>query len=566
MRCRNKKVKCDFNQPTCGRCQTSNATCEYSSPPPRVDGQAFDRIGNQVDDLLKKMKRIQSNYVPDSQQSTATDSVHWKLSVTPNAGIRIDTNIVNVNELYQILLNGISQLNINNTTIPHRQILPPPTPTPPTTSYPNLDHQQLSKETIHELINSYYHSCFLAFTIVNPEEFTLKLLNTTPQSKTKHKLLMNSIFAWVIKHGSTYHQLVTQSDTLYFKKARQLLEKCFVQSSPVTIHALLHLYMYQLLCDQADLAYLYIGLAIRMAQDLEFNKPKPLVDPIQAEMNKRLWWSTYWLDLTAALESNRPTMFDDSENDLEYPQKLAFEDEKAGDRIDFCVYSIQLLKIRKKIIKTLPSVSGQSLLASIAAFELDLEQWRQRVPTHLTVLHIQYHTTWIVLHQHLLSPTWTPVTLLSWTMCQKHANMITQLLETYAAQTDHWCHFHYALDGVYTSVDIHQRIAENNAEERQLAITNLLATIAVLDKSPLKHLKKVSDILTSIHAFLFDYTSAPSPVVVEPQEMAIIKLNDPNSSLHNLSITPSHLFDESAFEFNPSIDTSRKRISRDWEL
>lgn len=594
MRCRTKKVKCDFNQPTCSRCQSSNSTCEYSTPPPRVDGQAFDRIGDQVNDLLKKMKRIQSTYVPDNNDTTTafataatTEPVHWKLSVNPSSGIRIDTNISNVNELYQILLNGISQLNIN-----HHLRTSSTSPSPLTASHyqtPKLlllhDQQQLPKETLHHLMSSYYSSCFLAFTVIHPEEFTQKILSTTPESKTKHKLLMNSIFAWVIKHSSVFHHLNNHSDTIYFKKARQLLQKCFVKSSPVTIHALLHLYMYQLLCDEADLAYLYIGLAIRMAQDLEFNK-KPAnpwtLDPVQAELNKRLWWSTYWLDLTAALESNRPAMVDDSETHLDYPQKLDFEDVTAGDRIDFCVHSIQLLKIRKKIIKTLPSLSGEALLASVASFESELERWHQLAPAHLTVLHIQYHTTWIVLHQHLLSPTW--ITLLSWTLCQKHANMITQLLDEYANRATNWCGFFYALDGVLTSVEIHQRVALENPEDRQLAISNLLTTVSVLNKSPLTHMKKVTDILTSIHTFLFTTTSTTTstttatdkeerqqqqqkPQKEEPQEMAVIKLNDPNSSLVNLSITPTHLFDESVFEFNPSIDNAnRKRISRDWDL
>ncbi|KAG1078732.1 hypothetical protein G6F42_024112 [Rhizopus arrhizus] len=90
-------------------------------------------------------------------------------------------------------------------------------------------------------------------------------------------LLTNSINAWVSKHGCIYHNAnggnsQTTMGEVYFKNARQLLKKCFDISSPTTIHALLNLYMYQLSSERSSLAYLYIGLAIRMAQDLKFHK------------------------------------------------------------------------------------------------------------------------------------------------------------------------------------------------------------------------------------------------------------------------------------------------------
>jgi hypothetical protein len=111
-----------------------------------------------------------------------------------------------------------------------------------------------------------------------------------------------------------------------------------------------------------------------------------------------------------------------------------------------------------------------------------------------------------------------------------------------------WCHFFYALDGVLTSVEIYQKMTTDPQ------IAHLLTTLAVLNKSPLTHMKKVADIITSIHGFLITHTVPSPPAYTEPQEMAVVKLNDPNSSLVNLSITPSHLFDENAFEFNPYID------------
>ncbi|CAO3628677.1 unnamed protein product [Mucor hiemalis] len=36
IRCRKKKVKCDFVQPTCGRCAIAGLPCSYATPPRRV--------------------------------------------------------------------------------------------------------------------------------------------------------------------------------------------------------------------------------------------------------------------------------------------------------------------------------------------------------------------------------------------------------------------------------------------------------------------------------------------------------------------------------------------------
>ncbi|CAO3587535.1 unnamed protein product [Absidia cylindrospora] len=60
IRCRKKKVKCDFVQPTCGRCAMANLPCSYATPPRRVDGPAFDQLGNHVEELKERMQKMQT--------------------------------------------------------------------------------------------------------------------------------------------------------------------------------------------------------------------------------------------------------------------------------------------------------------------------------------------------------------------------------------------------------------------------------------------------------------------------------------------------------------------------
>lgn len=628
-------------QPTCGRCAVAGLPCNYATPPRRVDGQAFDQLGNHVEELKERMQKMQnelamikSNLHPfpggsggstisggsvsfpatsgaidddrilslrgttplgsgslmvdqlamAKENGTMTMSepqqpVTWKLSLSPS-GLRIDTNIASVADLYRILLNGISQLNINRESAANlfstdsirgdnskprqhrtwgryaqsraktlesgdmvsgndgmagqsqnsgegrlwevddneaRRILQEHKPADDTIPQRTLDH----------LMHTCYHKCFLAYQIVDKEAF----MQQYASEPGLDPLLANSVSAWLSKHGCIYHNVCPDKDPssmgeYYFKNARQLLKKCFDISSATTVHALLNLYMYQLSSERSSLAYLYIGLAIRMAQDLKFHKKEHMpADEKQRETNKRLWWSAYWLDLCAALESNRPTMVDDKDCDLDYPTKLDFEDEETGYRIDFCVHSIKLMKIRKSITKHLPSEqSGQSLLSAISRLENALTTWMNELPQSLRfeaedvfqktdsfrddaclILNIQYQTTWIMLHKFFLpkqNQTATPVALLSLNICTKSANFITKMLDIYSKNLP-WCQFFYALDGVIASVSIHQSNATSNEKEvAYLAQRNLILTANILKGSPLIYMDKVNEIIESIETFL----------------------------------------------------------------
>ncbi|EPB81278.1 hypothetical protein HMPREF1544_12007 [Mucor circinelloides 1006PhL] len=626
IRCRKKKVKCDFVQPTCGRCAIAGLPCSYATPPRRVDGHAFDQLGNHVEELKERMQKMQSELAmmknnlhpfastsatanPDdmdsghstpnmmmtdgsqnnmalaTSSSSSDQSVTWKLSLSPS-GLRIDTNIASVADLYRILLNGISQLNINNdstTSLFNPESSSSTSPSSAsqyvgarkqpakanlgnagsssgrrtTTSYldagmmdnndkggrlwevddnearkilqeKKFNEDTLPKEMLDNLMHSCYHTCFLAYQVVDKDHFMQQYLS----DEGLDPLLTNSINAWVSKHGCIYHNAnggnsQTTMGEVYFKNARQLLKKCFDISSPTTIHALLNLYMYQLSSERSSLAYLYIGLAIRMAQDLKFHKKEHMsADLNQRETNKRLWWSAYWLDLCAALESNRPTMVDDKDCDLDYPVRLDHEDEETGYRIHFTVYSIKLMRIRKDITKHLPSEqSGQSLLSAISRLENALTNWLGELPQDLhfddqstvfqktgsfrdeacLILNIQYQTTWIMLHKFFLpkqDQTATPVALLSLNICTKSANLITRMLSIYASNLN-WCQFFYAMDGIIASVTIHQVNALSNEKEvSYLAQRNLIITASVLKESPLMYMVKVCEIIESIEGFL----------------------------------------------------------------
>ncbi|ORX55740.1 hypothetical protein DM01DRAFT_1304334 [Hesseltinella vesiculosa] len=710
IRCRKKKVKCDFMQPSCGRCDGAGLPCSYATPPKRVDGRAFDQIGYNVDDLKERMQRMQSDLVmmksnlrpfsddnlggptihkhpahssgtvpdPQQQQLTAPNQqpVTWKLSLSPS-GLRIDTNIASVAELYRILLNGISQLNISGDSPANlfsmdalREATAPKSPSPSSASmqhasrsrpgllpaagdvddemtqdehtnpgqrvsgshpksssrmwevdesearwimkehYPSLKPpgrddtttMMEDQEALNHLVCHTYHNCFLSYQIADVPAFVQCYSN--PQHSDYDPLLANSIYAWTSKHACIYHGSCPDKNPAvmgetYFKHARQLLKKRFDISNHNTIHALINLYMYQLACERSSLAYLYIGLAIRMAQDLKFHKKEFMpADPVQREANKRLWWSAYWLDLCAALDSNRPTMVDDKDCDLEYPTRLPCEDDEAGYRIAFTVHSIKLMKVRKDIAKYLPSEqSGQSLLSAISRFENALTTWLQELPMDLRffdeatepfqptgsfrdvailLLHIHYQTTWIMLHKFFLPKkdhTATPVALLSLNICTKAANLITRMLSLYSQHLP-MCQFADTLDGIFASVSIHQvnAIATEDQVAKIVAQRNLIHTSTLLRRSHLVYMDKVLAILDSIDAFLKKHRLPTDlkdlPVVDEHaiNEHSISTVFHPSPTLPPAAQPSASPFSSSSssssqFPTTPASRSSHRRVS-----
>ncbi|KAI7886243.1 hypothetical protein K492DRAFT_203337 [Lichtheimia hyalospora FSU 10163] len=615
-RCKKKKVKCDFAQPTCKRCAASNSECEYATPPRRVDKSAFKALGIHVESLRNRMQKLQDeldimrqainttpgneNQPPSSVTATvaassttpspvpvpvsdttttncttaslpfatankmkpacvvmenaaaavaaaaaspfpnqspapaASAQQHryppdstWRMELPPTIQ---HTDVNDMAAMCQALLDGISHLNINNesaiTDQQHHM----------TNNNNHAQHNIMGDAAIDALTRNCYHCCFLPYQSVE-----------TKNGNAPSPLLTYSIRAWVAQHACIFHQACHGVDpTLvgepYYKGAQQLLmDQGSKDSAPTltTIHALLNLYMYQISNGRSDLAHSHIGMAVRMAQELGLHrrptrrKRSTKEDIKQAEKRKRLWWSVYWLDLWAALGSNRPAMVDDLECNVDPPMRLDNENDEIGYRIGYGVHSIRLLRIRKDIINQLSlHQANDALLSAITKLEQTLRQWSADLPLELRfpmsgtlegkgafkdeaclLLTIQHHTTWIMLHKFFLPRHQLvkmaqqqhddhPNSLLSLNICTRAAIAITRALEMYASNGS-WCQFYYVLDGVLVSIAVHQLNAlSNDAGIACLAQRNLIATANILGNSPMIYMQNVRQVIENIQTFL----------------------------------------------------------------
>ncbi|CDH58012.1 hypothetical protein RO3G_11991 [Lichtheimia corymbifera JMRC:FSU:9682] len=333
------KLKCDFIHPTCGRCQTGKATCSYTGAPTQVDlfnlvqlhdtmKQLQDRITSiengvqQVQDdtqfiasemrSAKKRKRNEQSDHPllSSSSSELIPGVkaNWTLSLTPE-GLRIDTNIISLNDLYDILLSGLSQLQLSNTRRPatvHVEGDKAATTTHSSSnnekgnrlkrssSVPSAEDAVIvkqnplykSKDIIFPLYSAWesnttsdrgnknnngpmvstdtskqstpinpelldqllkiYQECFLCLPLPDMETFIQQC-----KTQTGCPLLFNAILAWSARHAAIYHGTFSGQDPNrvgehYFIAAKDLLKDQFLTPRLTTVHALLLMYIYSI--------------------------------------------------------------------------------------------------------------------------------------------------------------------------------------------------------------------------------------------------------------------------------------------------------------------------------
>ncbi|SAM08852.1 hypothetical protein [Absidia glauca] len=332
VRCRSKKVRCDYAHPSCKRCSQVKEPCSYAGSSTQVDLFNIVKLNDIVGTLQERVSSLESTLndmhqttqkvtddlsgkgLADQQtiigQSASHEKGHkhqqqhqWTLSVTPT-GLRIDTNIVNPPNLYDILLSGISQLDLNqgptivdesgdsaflastgkatmcqaskqqqqlsimvtrktplwrskcgtfplystwssNNSSKDSHQHPAPANALHSNGHRHHPLHNTSTPPVLDTMIEIYNECFLCLPEIGYEGS----IDQRYHQGTLDPLLANAIFAWSARHGAIYHDLFAGQDPnevgeCYFTVAKDLLKNCFMIPSMDTLHALLMLYVY----------------------------------------------------------------------------------------------------------------------------------------------------------------------------------------------------------------------------------------------------------------------------------------------------------------------------------
>ena len=155
----------------------------------------------------------------------------------------------------------------------------------------------------------------------------------------------------------------------------------------VEVLGLLAPYMQNL--NRKDAAFLYIGLAVRMAISLGLHKEvaDPGMDVVEREHRRRVWWSVYSMDRIISVKSGNPISIHDEDIDVAMPSPIPGVDPDISPPKVLAHYT-QLSRILGRIgyeIYRKKLKSGSNLLASVQSIMNDLASWLKGVPAELRI-------------------------------------------------------------------------------------------------------------------------------------------------------------------------------------
>ncbi|KAG0201322.1 hypothetical protein BGX28_005816 [Mortierella sp. GBA30] len=253
--------------------------------------------------------------------------------------------------------------------------------------------------------------------------------------------------------------------SIFYERAKQLIKDEYDDSQVWTVQALLLMAIQQMGFCESQRAWLYVGMAIRMAQDLGLNKvssqEQSRDDRLHAELKKRTWWSCYVVERLVCGGLGRPLTITAQECETGLPQFIDDDTDKvdgssAVEQISLVsnfVYLISLSRIQGNILQFIKARvvrCDDALLdpnrcdydhtnridtsqAAFSTLDRALTEWRQSLPDNLQsttmdsphfglFLHMTYNALIILLHRPEIAFSATSASL-----CNQAAATITNI-------------------------------------------------------------------------------------------------------------------------------------------
>ncbi len=148
------------------------------------------------------------------------------------------------------------------------------------------------------------------------------------------QLLLLAIFSVAARCTSTHDSDKPPSESamwtagdVYLGKAKRLLDSSYSSSRPATCQALLLMGYREIGIGAMAQAWLYVGMAIRMAQDLGIHKSADqwtrggtsLFTPVELQERRRIWYACVITDKYVSTYMGRPISIFERDFDTELP-------------------------------------------------------------------------------------------------------------------------------------------------------------------------------------------------------------------------------------------------------
>lgn len=177
----------------------------------------------------------------------------------------------------------------------------------------------------------------------------------------------------------------------YFVQVLQILPDIYEEGSILFVEVLSLVGYYMQNLNRRDAAFLYIGLALRMAISLSLHQEVSdgmlELDAAEREHRRRAWWSIYSMDRILCVKSGNPITIADADIGVSLPSQLRETESDASAATVLSHYTC-LSRILGKIMEGIyrkSRKSGSSLVASVQSIMNDLKSWHRDLPKELHV-------------------------------------------------------------------------------------------------------------------------------------------------------------------------------------
>ncbi|KAG0358569.1 hypothetical protein BGZ54_010367, partial [Gamsiella multidivaricata] len=345
--------------------------------------------------------------------------------------------------------------------------------------------------------------------------------------------LLNAMFALASRYSDDLSLRIdpTKPETVgirFVDKAKEILDTIYDAPDMYCVGGLVLLSYQQMGTGGGYRAWMFIGLAIRMAQHLGLNrdcmKLNPHMPVLDREERNRIWWTCFVADRLVSASFGRPQGINEHDVDATYPEGIDDENTLLEYRLEKSapvitgpsphseknfVYMASLTRIMGRVMVSLYSPlsraslqSGSSMVNPTPLEQLDKEltDWLLTLPPYLQfrsvqqesgtfvcTLHMTFYATLILLHRPYShqSPYNTNEWSISLSICTSAANNTIEMASNLMRTTDDLrdvprlkCLLHSAVFIFFTAGIVH--ITNCTSMDPVLAASAKLRTVETL--------------------------------------------------------------------------------------
>ncbi|RJE24557.1 Transcription factor [Aspergillus sclerotialis] len=387
-RCRKRRTKCTGEPPyPCKQCRNGGHTCVYPETQRRVTVTESYLIELQAQARRGTNARDSHDCVADV---TGTSSQDIELDFTGS-----DNWVLNKSGQYHFMGNSSTAYIANR--------LNPTTENLDWHMYPHYEDTTWLRPSINpdipflppfELAKRLYRAqhAYIGtiFSFLSEKEFYNRLEQVyarKPDPTNRDECLIYCQVLLVFAFGQMYsiNQWIGNDSPpgfKYFKHALTFLPNMFEDASILFVEVLSYVAYFMQSINRRDTAYVYIGIALRMAISLGLHQEASdqEIDSENREHRRRVWWSTYSMERLLCVTSGHPIAIQDEDIELLPSSHMPGEDGHVASVLASYTELSRILGIIGEKIYRKRQKSGSELSSCIQHIMGKLNDWYERLP------------------------------------------------------------------------------------------------------------------------------------------------------------------------------------------